>query len=344
MLAPRLDHANLDRALLLIIAETAAMNSPRFLRSLGSPALLALACGCAVSADGMDESGFGPSAGAGRSGYAGAGGEAGIIQPGGSAGTNAGGSATGGTSAGGYGGESAGASGPGAGAGGMDSAGAGGSSAGAPSEEPLCGGLCFPDSADSCVGFDAGGAGGAGGTGGVAADGDYGCYIRPGPMAVCEEAGVAEAGEDCRVATDCAPGLGCALGAFTGTCRPYCCEGLCSGDDECAALPTAELPPARTVAPFCLPPDICELGDSSCGAGLACMLHAEGTTWCESPGAGEVGDECPCAEGFVCAGAELRCRRLCGEAIPGACGGGACQAVPTFPAGYGLCADGPDGG
>ncbi len=338
MLAPRLDHANLDRALLLIIAETAAMTSSRFLRSFGTAALLALAYGCAASADGMEAFDSAPSEEAGRSGYAGAGGS-GVLSGGGDGfGASAsGGTSAGGTSAGGNGGESTGGSGPSAGAGGS-----GGNEAGAPSEGPLCGGTCFPDSADSCVGFDAGGAGGTGGTGGTggdAEDTDYGCYIRPGPMAVCAEAGIAEDGEDCRVATDCAPGLGCVLGAFTGTCRPYCCEGLCSGDEECAALPTAELPPARTVAPFCLPPDICELGDSSCGAGLACMLHAEGTTWCETPGAGEVGDECPCAEGFVCAGAELRCRRLCGEAIPDVCGEAACQAVPTFPAGYGLCAD-----
>ena len=309
----------------------------RFLRNLGFSALLATACASGA----FDTEFANPASTDGDRGNGEGGGNGG---GGGDEGVSLGGGASAGTSAeAGTGGSDA-AAGSGAASGSGGSAAAGGSAgdsggaAGVPPVGPLCGGLCFPDSPDSCQGFEAGaGAGGA-------ADRDYGCYIRPGPMAVCEEAGVAEVGDDCRAATDCAPGLGCVLGALTGHCRPYCCEGLCAGDEACAALPTAELPPARTTAPFCMPPDICELGDTSCGSGLACMLHANGTTWCERPGAGHSGDECPCAEGFVCAGAESRCRRLCEEDSPGVCGAGLCQAVPTFPAGYGICVDGSDSG
>jgi len=330
MLALRTRHATVDRALLLI-AEYAAMNSFPTLRSFGCSALLLTAAwGCAAGSDDTTEAAGNFSNGAaGSANEAGAGGEGtGVVSDAGTGGAGeSGGSSAGGAA--GSGGASLGGSGSAgdAQAGGTGSGYAGG--AGAP--EPLCGGVCFPDSPDSCSDAGLAGAGGADDT-------DYGCYIRPGPMAVCEVAGLGDVGEECRVATDCAPGLGCALGESSGYCRPYCCEGLCTGGEACLALQTAELPPARTTAPFCVPPNLCELGGSGCGAGLACMLHADGTTWCEAPGDGKAGDGCPCAEGFVCAGAQPQCRQLCEESDSEVCDG-VCQVVPTFPDGYGICVD-----
>lgn len=322
----------------LLFAETAAMTWFSSAFFIGVSSFTALCC--AVDADSAGAEGFHPGSDQGSATGAGGGAASnGASESGGdhAADTSAdmGGGAGGTTGGSGASGANAGAAGPGAGGAGESSGGAGDDSGGAGHAlAPLCGGECFPDSTDSCGPPDAEGA-------------EYGCYILPGPDTACMESQGGALGAICAAAEDCAPGLGCAPGPTRNECRPYCCEGLCNDaiNERCLPLPTAEAPPRRTTAPFCVPPNRCELErQDTCAAELACMLHADGTTWCETPGEGLGGDACPCAEGYVCAGADGRCRRVCSEAEPDVCGEGQCQVVANFPQGYGICVDGLGGG
>ncbi len=276
-------------------------------------------CGCTLGNldNGPVPSGAGHAAGASaRGGAAGAGGwPLGGTSNGGSGGGSSGGYAgTGGS--GSVGGASGwGGAGGAAGAGGTGSAGTGGI------EQPLCTGACFPDDAHGC-------------------DSQSACNVQSSGRSECVPPGNGVMGAACASALDCSAGLGCAAEGAGGACRPYCCVGYCTAPGElCLVRPLVEgggRVSAR--APFCAGPSACDLSEpTSCGEGLSCLLHADGTTWCEEPGLGTDGAQCPCAAGYFCAVSNERCRKLCRVGVAEDCPTGACQSVATFPSGYGVC-------
>jgi len=174
------------------------------------------------------------------------------------------------------------------------------------------------------------------------------CQIVPteaGASAQCLPAGTSGVGEPCTRTADCGAGLGCVLaGSSVGSCRAYCCGDVeaCEKDSYCAPVPIVEdtfvdMPP---VVPACIPASGCTvLDDASCPESLTCTLvRLDGTTSCVTPGAGKLGDPCPCDAGFVCANALGKCLALChvgGADCPADmfCQGGA----KSFPDGIGVC-------
>lgn len=174
------------------------------------------------------------------------------------------------------------------------------------------------------------------------------CQIVPtenGASAQCLKPGSFQTGDPCTRASDCAPGLGCALtGSSVGSCRPYCCGAVeaCPEDTYCAPAPMADdtMNAAPLAIPVCIPATECTLlDDTSCTEGLTCTLVREdGTTSCVEPGAGLLDDPCPCAAGYLCVAAFKKCLALChtgGSDCPDGmfCQGGA----DSFPDGIGVC-------
>ena len=101
----------------------------------------------------------------------------------------------------------------------------------------------------------------------------------------------------------------------------------------------------RLAIPVCAPTTNCQLlDDGSCPSGLTCsIVRASGTTSCVSPGPGQLGDECPCAAGFVCAKLTGQCKKLChlGQDEVDCPNGGTCQGGSQgYPDGIGICVGG----
>jgi hypothetical protein len=190
----------------------------------------------------------------------------------------------------------------------------------------------------------------------AAADAD-GCSLVPADGVVvgsCGPNGDGEAGQPCNSAADCAAGLGCVTApdggaAAGGVCRPYCCQDVeaCPEKTFCSPLPMAEdtVNSPRLAIPVCAPATNCQLlDDLSCPEGLTCsIVRADGTTTCVAPGAGVLGEHCPCAAGFVCAKLTDECKKLChlGQDEVDCPNGGTCQGGSQgYPDGIGLCVGG----
>jgi hypothetical protein len=223
-----------------------------------------------------------------------------------------------------------------------------------------------------------GGASGAlaeGGTAGAAGALDtpskpskYGCQVQrieTGSSEVssrCALAGTGAENAPCLTASDCQPGLGCVGDENAGLCQKYCCQDAeeCERGTYCAARPmrdsTINTSGAPTLMiPVCAHADNCDLSvpypcpkgsECACKGGTACtVVRSDGTTTCAVPGAGKLGDACPCAWGYVCSAASNRCLQLCYTRDSNACGTGKCQAASELPDGWGVCVGlAPSGG
>ncbi|HET7541416.1 MAG TPA: hypothetical protein VFK05_16180 [Polyangiaceae bacterium] len=209
---------------------------------------------------------------------------------------------------------------------------------------------------------EAGSAGAAGATA-VPGTAKYGCQVQriePGSRTVlsqCSLAGVGGENAPCLTASDCQPGLGCVGDQNAGLCLPYCCQSAedCARGSYCAPRPMRDATINESGAsdktalsiPVCVHADNCDLSvpypcpkgsTCACGSGKACMVvRSDGTTTCTAPGAGKVGEACPCAWGYVCSAATNRCLELCSTRESGACGTGKCQSASELPLGWGVC-------
>ncbi|HWA71468.1 MAG TPA: hypothetical protein VG937_04020 [Polyangiaceae bacterium] len=223
------------------------------------------------------------------------------------------------------------------------------------------------------AGTNAGGVSGGGssstgadaGAGGVPGPPAYACrVVRAADQSVseCAPTGRGMTNAPCFTGADCGAGLGCVADGTVSRCRPYCCggEGSCTKGSYCAERElkdsSTESATGRVWVPVCVPADNCELSEPypcpservcQCASGTACMVvRPDGTTACTAPGAGELGDACPCAYGFVCSRgtATATCVKLCATGDDGdaglGCTSGKCQGSAELPAGWGVCVGG----
>jgi hypothetical protein len=229
------------------------------------------------------------------------------------------------------------------------SLGDGGPDTGPLSYSALCGEGCIP-SLDADAGGCSQGAGGGGGTSAPEMDG---CRLEydsnsESLQGACGAVGQSPEGSSCFSTSDCAVGLAC-VGTGSGACRPYCCGDLeaCAPGTFCRPEPLVSDPPvapsddAVVLVPVCALATQCTLlDDGTCTDGQTCtIVRVDGTTSCVAPGAGQLGDPCSCAAGFVCATGSNQCMQLCriGQNVDCpesyTCQGGA----TTYPEGFGVC-------
>jgi hypothetical protein len=210
---------------------------------------------------------------------------------------------------------------------------------------------------------------GAGGAASVPTPPQFSCQVlrtaeAPGaPVAQCAVVGTGGVNAPCLTSSDCGldsklGALGCVGDANAGFCQPYCCKGdnTCAVGSYCAERPLRDAltnaSSSRNAAPtvmipVCVPAENCDLStpypcptgtECACKSDTACVVvRADGTTTCAVPGAGAVGDACPCAWGNVCSVATNRCLKLCFTRGSSTCGTGACQASSELPEGWGVC-------
>lgn len=220
----------------------------------------------------------------------------------------------------------------------------------------------------------AGGASGAAGDGGSSGQAEaggpstlppsFGCHVQrtaDGVAAQCGVAGPGGLGSPCLSSADCQGGdlnsgrgaLGCVGDAKSGLCLPYCCRGTdsCGTGTYCAERPmrdaTTNAGGAELLIPVCVPAENCDLStpypcpdgaQCACKSGTACVVvRSDGTTTCAAPGAGTVGQACPCAWGHVCSAVTNQCLKLCNTRGATDCGSGKCQAASELPDGWGVC-------
>jgi hypothetical protein len=164
---------------------------------------------------------------------------------------------------------------------------------------------------------------------------------------------VAVADQPCNTAADCAAGLGCIDTPNGGTCQPYCCGDVEACPNNTFCVPKLMAEDKATQIPVCVPTDNCTLlSEHSCSSanpptpgccadGLACFIvRGNGATTCMAPGAGQLGDPCPCDAGYVCSKLTNQCRKLCrlGNDATDCPNGGKCEGGSTaYPVGYGVC-------
>jgi hypothetical protein len=184
------------------------------------------------------------------------------------------------------------------------------------------------------------------------------------PKAKCLPAGTFEVKEPCFSTHDCAPGLACVVEGAAAVCLRYCCDG----DMPVGTMNTMDCEPGSYCAfrslsvedendsievPVCAPAKDCGLNEPfpcpegstcSCEPGTACMVvRSDGTTTCATPGLGELGDDCPCAWGYVCSQASQTCVQLCEtERAEYYCGNEKCQASAELPEAWGVCVEPTD--
>lgn len=180
------------------------------------------------------------------------------------------------------------------------------------------------------------------------------CRVTPphrgvGARSQCGLAGTVTDGMSCSGAADCAAGYEC---ISDGTCRHYCCAGVCTDANQFCDIQAMAGNP--TNVPVCMPIQSCGLLDQptdagSCARTQTCVVVREnGATSCVDPGIRHAGEECDtqlCARGLVCLGksGDRHCYVLCHTAHGATecastskqmCKGG----LPLFPVpGIGIC-------
>jgi len=223
------------------------------------------------------------------------------------------------------------------------SMGAGGGASGTPyfngSYSYLCGGsnpVCRPGTSDCTPGGNPNMSSGAGGS-------MIACQLVPvdsKATAQCNTPGPFGAGDPCESVAHCGAGLGCVTNTTGGICREYCCGDVeaCPTDTYCATVLMTEVP---AKIPVCIPVTKCKLLDHSvCKNGQVCtIVRDDGTTSCVDVGPGQLGQQCPCADGYVCSKINNTCLKLCRVGMDAVdCGGGTCQdGVAGYPDGIGIC-------
>jgi hypothetical protein len=178
-------------------------------------------------------------------------------------------------------------------------------------------------------------------------------------MTTCELAGTRVDNEPCTDRWDCAAGFACVEESGGARCRHYCCGGnakceesgtFCEERDLSEATNVALKGRSKPRASVCMPGVPCRLDEPypcpsdvscTCPSGKACgVVRSDGTTACITPGAGQDGDACPCAAGYVCSETLGQCLKACslqGEASSQLCPSGVCQSSPNLPTGFGIC-------
>lgn len=253
-----------------------------------------------------------------------------------------------------------------AGAGAASSEGGAGGEAGAPASSAPVVGAAGEGGAVGAAGE--GGAAGQAGSASAPAP-TFGCQVARAPgkskavISECLVAGQGGVNAPCLTASDCQVGFGCVGDQSAGLCQQYCCAGAdnCKQGTYCAERPLRDATTntlikgspdtsSQLTIPVCVPAENCDLGAAypctegtqcACGAGTACLVvRSDGTTTCAVPGAGKVGDACPCAWGHVCSAATNRCLELCYTRGAASCGKGQCQSATELPDGWGVCVGG----
>jgi hypothetical protein len=177
------------------------------------------------------------------------------------------------------------------------------------------------------------------------------------PTHQCLRTGPGTHGAPCTSVNDCQAGLACVGKVGAGQCLPYCCDpvGHPCGDPKDGGKRSTFcgegllLEPngvAVLLVPVCVPGDSCQLGEPYPCTGPDCVCSPEkgsctvvkpdGTTACVKPGAGKIGDHCPCAAGYYCS-AQNQCVKMCATSDYATCAPGKCQATAGFPEGWGIC-------
>jgi hypothetical protein len=174
-------------------------------------------------------------------------------------------------------------------------------------------------------------------------------------MTTCELAGPGLEEAACSSRSDCAAGYACVEESGGSHCRHYCC----GGNDSCSTpgtfceereLAGLENDALKARASVCMPATLCRLDEPypcpsdercSCPSGKACgVVRNDGTTSCVTPGAGQDGDSCPCAAGYVCSATLGQCLKVCSLSdVDSAlfCDTGVCQPSPNLPVDFGIC-------
>ena len=204
----------------------------------------------------------------------------------------------------------------------------------------LCGGsgaMCTPGTSDCTPGGNPNMSSSSGGS-------IIACQLVPVDskvVAQCNPVGIYGVGDPCENVTYCGAGLGCVTNTSGGVCREYCCGVVedCPTDTYCATVRMTE---ATSKIPVCIPVTKCTLLDNSiCKNGQVCtIVRDDGTTSCIDAGPGQLGQACPCADGYVCSKINNTCLKLChiGKDAVDCAGGGTCQSgVAGYPDGIGIC-------
>lgn len=236
-----------------------------------------------------------------------------------------------------------------------------------PRQAPVCGNVVPP--------LEDGGDGGSGGSG-EEDEGDDGgdpledagpaaqpeaCRVRrteAGQLVnLCGTAGNGGEGALCTVGMECGAGLDCVQdprsSAGEGTCRAYCCGGVCAGavnggGEGRFCDPAVRVADAARV-PACLPIRSCRLlGKDECSVNETCAVVREidGSTGCVEVGTAAAGAACDiehCAAGLTCLGqvGSRTCFQLCSDAGVTCPIGQECTwAPPAFrESGVGVCTE-----
>jgi hypothetical protein len=152
------------------------------------------------------------------------------------------------------------------------------------------------------------------------------CRVGVHSMPVCSTGlGPGGEGASCSQSSDCQAEFEC-VGRSAGTCKHYCCETACKGNEFCDIEPVFVLDadPQQSV-PVCSSGPSCTPLGSGCAVGESCTIvnAAIGQTACVIPGPVGVGDACTtetCAVDLACISGT--CRQLCNASSPSVCAGG----------------------
>lgn len=225
-----------------------------------------------------------------------------------------------------------------------------------PRQEPICGNALAPVS-DGGSEEEEPEAGAPGEDSGAEAR-PLACRVRASESGLknqCVVAGNAGEGTACAVGEDCGAGFDCVREpgdkAGGGSCRAYCCEGLCAGATSNGSSGRYCDPALRveddTRVPACLPIRACRLlGKDECATNETCAVVREidGSTGCVETGIAAVGAACDaehCAAGLTCLGqvGTRTCFQLCSDSGAVCPAGQECTwAPPAFrEAGVGVC-------
>lgn len=160
------------------------------------------------------------------------------------------------------------------------------------------------------------------------------CRVRnegEGPQNQCASAGDRAEGDSCTASEECGAALDCVRAHASdakGTCRAYCCEGVCGdgADGKPRFCDATRLADVEARVPVCMPVQGCRLlALDQCAADETCAVvrESDGTTGCVEVGNATVGSSCDvehCAAGLTCLGqpGARTCFQLCSDTGMGA--------------------------